>query len=88
MGCLAMDAPRFKDIYCWCSHFSRRAYLALIRSKIKQIEYRQCNYGTGEPKTENVARIVPCDALSGAGSPDISIGRLALGSEMFPLRLL
>ena len=38
----------------------------LIHSKIKQIDYRHCNDGTGEPKTENVAHIVSCDALSGA----------------------
>jgi hypothetical protein len=38
----------------------------LINSKIKQIEHRQCNDGTGEPKTENVAHIVSGDALSGA----------------------
>ena len=68
MGCLAMDAPPGQGYLLLVQSLLKAGLPPLIRSKIKQIEYRQCNDGIGEPKTENVARIVPCDALSGAGS--------------------
>jgi hypothetical protein len=63
-GFLAMDAPPGSKIFIVGAVTSQGGPTSpLIRSKIKQIEYRQCNDGTGEPKTENVARIVPCDGV-------------------------
>jgi hypothetical protein len=43
---LSLSSPWKPSHYCW----SRRSTSTLIHSKIKQIEHRQCNDGTGEPQ--------------------------------------